>query len=360
MTTPADAPHPFLFIPGPVEVDAELRAIMAMPAIGHRSQAFLDVAIALGAQLRALFLTRGYALFENAPATALMEASIRNLARTRTLHLTNGAFSERWAKISESCGREAHSLAVEWGQAVEPQQLREHLRSGPAYEVVTITHCETSTGVLSPLRELCQVVRETQPDALVVADVVTSLAGAELRVDDWGIDCAFAGTQKCLALPPGLVVYTVSERAMARAKTMPGRGWLLDFARAADGLAKGETVATPCVPLVYALAHQLARIARETLPVRWQRHETMRAQTQAWCERHGFELLVAPGLRSPTVSTIKASGRVVKDLLAAAKAKGYTLGNGYGKLRDVTFRIGHMGDHTPERLAGLLAALASA
>lgn len=360
MTSPADAPHPFLFIPGPVEVDPELRAIMAMPAIGHRSQGFLDVAIKLCTQLQALFATRAHALFENAPATALMEASIRNLARTRTLHLTNGAFSERWAKISESCGREAHCLAVGWGEAVDPQQLRDHLRRGPAYEVVTITHCETSTGVLSPLRDLSQVVRETQPDALVVADVVTSLAGAELRVDDWGIDCAFAGTQKCLALPPGLVVYTVSERAMSRARTMPGRGWLLDFVRAAEGLGKGETVATPCVPLVYALAHQLGRIEREGLPARWQRHAAMRSLTETWCQRRGFELFVASGLRSPTVSTIKASGRVVKDLIASAKAKGYTLGNGYGKLRDVTFRIGHMGDHTPERVAGLLGALADA
>jgi aspartate aminotransferase-like enzyme len=357
--TPSDVPHPFLFIPGPVEVDPELREVMAMPAIGHRSQVFLDVAIRLGQQLQRLFDTRAYALFENAPATSLMEASIRNLARERVLHLTNGAFSERWAKISESCGRQADVLAVEWGEAITPEQLRQKLRSRPAYEVITITHCETSTGVLNPLRELCAAAREVQPDALLVADVVTSVAGAELRVDAWGVDCAFAGTQKCLALPPGLVVYTVSQRAMAKAKTVPGRGWLLDFVRAAEGQAKGETVATPCVPLVFALARQLERIERETLPARWQRHAAMRAATETWCERHGFEMFVSAGLRSPTVSTIRSSGRVVKDLLASAKAKGFTFGNGYGKLRDVTFRIGHMGDHPLARVEALLAALAS-
>ncbi len=352
-----DPAHPILFIPGPVEVDAELRAIMAMPMVGHRSQAFTAEVLGLGPKLQSLFRTKAFALFENATATALMEASIRNLVRESVLHLTNGAFSERWAKISESCGRKADTLAVEWGQPITPDQLRQKLKNAPAYEAVTITHCETSTGTLNPLRELVAVVREMRPEALVLVDVVTSLAGAELEIDAWGIDCAFAGTQKCLALPPGLCVYSVSERAMAKAKTVPGRGWLLDFARAADGLEKGETLATPCVPLVFALSKQLDRIQQETLPQRWQRHATMRAATLAWCERHDFTPFVGDGYRSPTVSTINASGRVVKDLITKGKAAGFTLSNGYGKLKDQTFRIGHMGDHPAARLQALLDAL---
>jgi aspartate aminotransferase-like enzyme len=359
MPTPADTPHPILFIPGPVEVDPELRAVMAMPLVGHRSQGFTAEVLALLPRLQALFRTRAHALFENAPATALMEASIRNLVRERVLHLTNGAFSERWAKISAACGRTADTLAVEWGQPVRPDQLRQKLAAAPPYEAVTITHCETSTGVLNPLRELAAVVHEMQPDALVLADVVTSLAGAEVETDAWGLDCAFAGTQKCLALPPGLCVYAVSERAMAKAKTVPGRGWLLDFVRAAEGLAKGETLATPCVPLVVALARQLERIERETLPARHGRHAAMRAATLAWCARHGFTPFVPDGYRSPTVTTVNASGRVVKDLIAKGKAAGFTLSNGYGKLKDLTFRVGHMGDHPVARLQALLDALAA-
>lgn len=358
MSTPADK-HPILFIPGPVEVDAELREIMAMPLIGHRSKAFLAEATALLPKLQALFQTRAHALFENAPATALMEASIRNLVADRVLHLTNGAFSERWAKISTACGRTAEVLAVEWGEAVTPEALEQKLATSAPFDAVTITHSETSTGVLSPLRELAAVVRERQPQAMILADVVTSLAGAELRFDDWGIDCAFAGTQKCLALPPGLVVYAVSARALARAKTMPGRGWLLDFVRAQEGLQKAETLATPCVPLVFALSRQLDRIATETLEGRWARHRQMQDVTMAWCDAQGYEPFVAPALRSPTVSTIRASGHTVTDLIAAAKAKGFTMGNGYGKLKDQTFRIGHMGDHTVARVQALLASLAT-
>jgi len=352
-----DTPHPILFIPGPVEVDPELRAVMAMPLVGHRSQAFKGVVQALLPKLQRLFRTRAHALFENVPATALMEASIRNLVRERVLHLTNGAFSERWAKISEACGRKPDTIAVAWGKVVTPAMLRDKLASSPPYEAVTITHSETSTGALSALRELAAVVREVQPDALVLADVVTSLAGTEVEFDTWGIDCAFAGTQKALALPPGLTVYALSERAMAKAKTVPARGWLLDFPRAAEGLAKAETLATPCVPLVFALDKQLDRIEKETLEARWQRHRALQSETVTWCQTCDFSLFMAEGERSPTVTTVNASGRTVADLIAKAKAKGFTLSNGYGKLKDQTFRIGHMGDHDLPRLRAFLAAL---
>ncbi|MEZ5962757.1 MAG: alanine--glyoxylate aminotransferase family protein [Planctomycetota bacterium] len=357
MSTP-DTPHPILFIPGPVEVDPELRALMAMPLVGHRSQGFKATVQGLLPKLQRLFRTQAHALFENAPATALMEAAIRNLVGARVLHLTNGAFSERWAKISEACGRQPQTLAVAWGEVVTPEKLRAELRGTQPFEAVCITHSETSTGALSPLRELAQVVHEEQPDALVLVDAVTSLAGTKLEFDAWGVDCAFAGTQKALALPPGLCVFAVSERAMAKAKTVPGRGFLFDFPRAADSLAKGETLATPCVPLVFALSRQLDRIELETLDARWQRHAAMQTETAAWCAAHDFSYFVADGFRSPTVSTVNASGRVVTELIAKAKAAGFTLSNGYGKLKDQTFRIGHMGDHDVTRLRALLAALA--
>lgn len=349
--------HDILFIPGPVEVDAELRQIMAKPLVGHRSTGFIAEVKAIGAKLPSLFLTRAHALFENCPATALMEAGVRNLVRKRVLHLTCGAFGERWVEVSQACGRQTATLAVDWGEANTADALRSHLASAAHYDAVAITHNETSTGVLNPLRELAAVVREMAPDTLILVDAVTSLAGAELRFDDWGLDLAFAGTQKCLALPPGLCVFAVSERAMQRAATMPDRGFLLDFVRQRDGLAEGKTVATPCVPLVFALSRQLDRIAAEGMENRWRRHLAMRDTVVAWADAHGFEFQVEPPFRSPTVSTIKRSGRVVKDLLARARSAGFVLGNGYDKLKDHTFRIGHMGDHDVARLQRLLATL---
>lgn len=349
--------HPILFLPGPTEVDAELREIMAMPLIGHRSAGFVEEVRAVREKLRPLFLTAARTFFENCPATALMEAAVRNLVERRILHLTCGAFSERWWKVSRACGREAHELSVEWGEAIQPEALRDRLRTDPPYEAVAITHNETSTGVILPLRELARVVREESPDTLILVDTVTSLGGAELRFDEWGLDLAFAGTQKCLALPPGLCVWAVSERAMERAAGIPHRGWLLDFLRADEGLAQGKTVATPCVPLVFALSRQLDRIAAEGLETRWRRHLAMRDEVVTWAAGAGLSMFVAEPWRSPTVSTIRPGALDLDELVRRATEHGFTVGKGYGRLKQETFRIGHMGDHTLARLRSLLSAL---
>lgn len=357
---PAMTVHPVLFLPGPTEVDDELLQLMATPLVGHRSAAFVSVVRDVCARLRDLFLTAEPAAFETCAATALMEAGIRNLVPRdgRSLHLVCGAFSERWQQIAASCGRTTEALTVPLGQAHDPAVLRERLRAGPAPSVVCITHNETSTGVLEPLAELAAVVRAEAPDTLVLADVVTSLAGAELRFDDWGLDFVFAGTQKCLALPPGLCVYTLSARARDRAASTPERGFLLDLPKALAETNEGKTIATPCVPLVLALARQLERITAETLQARWARHRSLRDQALAWAATKGFRPFVGdPTRRSPTVSCIDAAGADVAAMAQRAKAGGFVLDQGYGPLRGTAFRIGHMGDHTRPRLDALLRVL---
>ena len=352
--------HEVLFIPGPVEVDEELRQIMAMPLIGHRNPKFVAEVQAVCEKLRGLYLTRATTLFENAPATALMEAGIRNLVPRggRTLHLTCGAFSERWAKISTASGRNPDTLAVEWGRCTTPAELRDQLVTFGPYDAVCITHNETSTGVLAPLAELAAVIREVSPESFILVDVVTSVGGAEVRFDDWGLDLAFAGTQKCLALPPGLVTFAVSDRAMDRAAGVEERGYLFDFLTAKKGMAEGKTTATPCVPLVYALSRQLDRIADETIEARWRRHLDMQRCTADWATANGYEFFVEDEtLRSPTVTTLRAPGRDVMELAQKAKAAGFAMDKGYGKLKGEAFRIGHMGDHTVTRLERLLGAL---
>ncbi|MBX3463805.1 MAG: alanine--glyoxylate aminotransferase family protein [Planctomycetes bacterium] len=352
--------HPVLFIPGPTEVDEELRQIMAMPLVGHRDPKFTAVVQDVCRRLRDLYLTAQATAFETCPATALMEAGIRNLVPRggRTLHLVCGAFSKRWHEIARLCGREAEALPVPPGRAHAPAALRERLRAGPPVHAVAITHNETATGVIEPLRDLAAAVREQAPEALVLVDVVTSLGGAELRFDDWGLDFAFAGTQKCLALPPGLCTYAVSQRALARAATVEERGFLLDLPRAMADTNEGKTLATPCVPLVYALQRQLERIAAEGLPQRWRRHLALRDQTLAWASASGLRPFVADAAaRSPTVSCIDALGGDVEALARRALGAGFKLDKGYGDLKGKAFRIGHMGDHGPERLGALLAAL---
>lgn len=354
------ADHAVLFIPGPTEVDEELRRIMAMPLLGHRNPKFVAVVQDVCERLRGLFLTAQATAFETCPATALMEAGIRNLVPRggRTLHLVCGAFSERWHKIARLCGRDAEALTVPLGQTHAVSALRERLREGPPVQAVVITHNETATGVLAPLRDLAATVNGHAPEALVLVDVVTSLGGAELRFDDWGLDFAFAGTQKCLALPPGLCTYAVSQRALQRAATVEERGFLLDLPRAVKDTNEGKTLATPCVPLVYALQRQLERVAGEGLPQRWARHLAMRDATLAWAASKGMRPFVTePAARSPTVSCIDAAGGDVDALARRAAAAGFQIDKGYGDLKGKAFRIGHMGDHPVARVQELLAAL---
>jgi aspartate aminotransferase-like enzyme len=352
--------HPILFIPGPTEVDAELRELMSMPLVGHRSQGFVDTAQEICTRLKKLFMTEQNVAFENCPATALMEASIRNLIKPggRTLHLTNGAFSERWAKISSACGRKPESIQVPWGRAHNPWDLESYLTKNSPFEAVMITHNETSTGVLQPLKELSKIIRKLFPNTLILVDVVTSLAGSELFFDEWEIDIAFAGTQKCLALPPGLCVYALSDRALQVAGKIPDRGFLLDFTKAIPETNAGKTIATPCVPLVYALRRQLERIETETLKARWSRHKSMREMVFQWAEKKNIQPFVDPKEAcSYTVSCFQASGFDVKKMAESASQKGFKIDQGYGDLKGKTFRIGHMGDHSLETLKDCLKAL---
>ncbi|MBL9078759.1 MAG: alanine--glyoxylate aminotransferase family protein [Planctomycetes bacterium] len=354
------ADHPVLFLPGPTEVDDELRQVLAMPVVGHREARFVAVAQDVCRRLGWLYQTRQHAAFETCPATALMEAAIRNFvpAGARSLHLVNGAFSLRWHEVAVACGRAAEALNVPLGEAPAPALLRQRLQRGPAVAAVTITHNETATGVLSPLPELAATVHELAPDALVLVDCVSSVGGAEVRFDDWRLDFAFAGTQKCLALPPGLGTYAVSQRALDRAAGVPDRGFLFDLPHAVADTTAGKTLATPCVPLVFALQRQLQRIEAEGLPARWTRHRALRDQTLAWAAARGMRPFVGDAAaRSPTVSCIDANGQSVAELARRATAAGFVIDRGYGELRDRAFRIGHMGDHTAARLQALLAAL---
>lgn len=351
---------PILFIPGPTEVDLELRQIMARPLIGHRDSHFVATVQDVCSRLQQAY-GAAHAAFETCPATALMEAAVRNLVPrgARCLHLVCGAFSERWQQIAQWCGRDAIAHAVPLGCAHDPSELKQQLAAMPAVQAVMITHNETSTGVIEPLRELAAAVHAAQPDALVCADVVTSFVGAELHVDAWGLDLAFAGTQKCLALPPGLTTYAISERALQRAAHISERGFLFDLPRAVADTQKGQTLATPCVPLVFALQRQLQRISQEGLPARWQRHAQLRDATLQWASQQGFAPFVAASAaRSPTVSCIDAKGANVDALSQRANRAGFTLDKGYGKLKGKAFRIGHMGDHSQARLQQLLQALA--
>ncbi len=348
------------FLPGPTDVHPEVLAAMQRPMIGHRSAAMEDMLRRMGPPLAALFRTARIVLVGTTSATGFMEMAARNGVRRRALSLVNGAFSARFANLVGATGKECIRLDVPPGCAVEPDMLRDALRRTPV-DAVTVVHSETSTGVLQDLEGLAQVVRDFD-DVLLLVDAVTSLAGSPVEPDRWGLDFTFTGSQKALALPPGLALGVASERMLERAKTLPDRGLYFDLVSFEKAMRRAQPTNTPAISLLYALETQLERIAREGgVEARWRRHEAMRRRVEAWSDECGVAFLPREGRRSWTVSCLRVpEGKSANEIVGALTQHGWTIGSGYGALKDSTIRIGHMGDHTPVALEDLLALIAQA
>jgi len=342
------------FLPGPSYVGIDAREAMTAPSMGHRGPDFKALYSSVQAPLQRVMRTAGDVLLASGSATLVMESAVVSTVSGSILHCTGGAFAERWLTISQTHGLDADELSTPWGEATDPDALREALR-GKQYDAVAITHNETSTGVLNPLAELAAVVRE-KSDALILVDCVSSLGGAPVENDDWGLDIALAGTQKALAAPPGLVAFTLSERARRQAETKSARGFYTDLLRYQRSHEKLGTITTPPIPILYALDRQLANIEAEGLEARWQRHDALRAQTETWAQERGYTYASTPDHGSPTVSCLRPPESIdAPTLVKALAGRGITVGGGYGRWKPETFRIGHMGEVQAGDLHALFA-----
>jgi aspartate aminotransferase-like enzyme len=307
-----------------------------------------------------VFDTRNFVLLATSSATGLMEAGLQNAAPSRVLSVTVGAFSERWNKIAKDNGFEADALTFPWGEAADPDRIRQALRE-KKYDAVTVVHNETSTGVISPLAEIARAVREGS-DAFLLVDAVTSLAGAPVRTDAWEIDLVLAGSQKALALPPGLAVGAVSKRLLERSRASAVRSHYFRFSEYEEFSKKHHTPTTPSIPHLYALDVQLDFLERETMAARFDRHRALQATVAEWAGRNGCTFFAARAEdRSPTVSCLRPPpGVSAEKLKNNLSASGWTIGGGYGKLKSETFRISHMGDIDADSLENLLSAIGAA
>jgi predicted phosphoserine aminotransferase len=350
-----------LFIPGPTDVLPEVLAAQTAPMIGHRTDEFEALFAKIQSQMKQLYFTDSRVYVVAATGSAMQEAAIRNAVRGRVINFINGAFSQRWHQVSTGCGKETIKVDVPWCNAVKPEHVAEALENalatGPV-DAVTVVHNETSTGVASPVGEIAATVRRISPDTLILVDAVSSFGGARLPMDEWGIDVMLTSSQKALAVPPGLAFAAVSDRTLARAKEVSGRGWYLDFLNLEKYLVKDTTPATPAISLMRALGVQLDIIFAEGVERRFARHAALAARTRQWALDHGFNLMAEDGYASPTVTTVENThGLDISALNRFLAQEEMEISDGYGDYKGKAFRIAHMGEVNNADLDRLFAAI---
>ncbi|MBC8086931.1 MAG: alanine--glyoxylate aminotransferase family protein [Phycisphaerae bacterium] len=352
------------FLPGPTEVRRDVLAAMLQPMLPHRGAQFEALYASLQAGLQPIFRTTRPVYIASSSATGLMEAAIRCAPAGPMLALVNGAFSERFAAIAVSCGRDVHVLSCNWGEVVALDVVETALKARH-YAAVTVVHSETSTGALTELEPLSALVHSH--DALLLVDSVTGIAGAPVETDAWHLDFVLTGSQKALALPPGLAFGVASERFIATAAQSPARGLYFDLVEFEEFTHKNQTPSTPALSLMYAAQAQCQEIAREGIERRWARHVSMMEHMHSWVMEarqetgHQLDVLAPLESRSPTVTAVTLPPSLSGDVIAKTVAeRGFVIGSGYGKLKKGTFRVGHMGDHTVDGLALCLDAVTDA
>lgn len=346
-----------LFIPGPVDVQADVLAQLSTPMIGHRSAAASALQQRIADKLRRVMYTRNEIILSTSSGSGLMEGAVRSCTARRAAVFSMGAFGDRWHRMCTANGIPADLIASALGQPTTAAQVEATLATG-RYDVVAITHNETATGVANSLDELAPVLAR-YPEVVFCLDAVSSLGGHRIEVDRAGIDICITSTQKCLGLPPGMAVASVSEKAYRAAQKVEHRGLYFDYVELVDFVRtrQNQYPSTPSLPHMFALDYQLDRMLTEGMEQRFARHHAMAEYVRAWA-RERFALYSNPDYLSNTVTCVtNTRGLAFADLAAGLAARGLEISNGYAALKDQTFRIAHMAETTVADLTVLLDAI---
>jgi aspartate aminotransferase-like enzyme len=345
-----------LFIPGPTHVRDEILQAQAAPMVGHRAKEYADLQAAVTPKLQKLLYTQQRVYLYASSSSGVMEGSVRQASTKRVLNTVCGAFSNRWHQMTVANGLACDKLEVPLGQAITPELVDEALAKGD-YDAITVVHNETSTGVMSPVKEIAALIHAKYPEVLILVDAVSSMAGVKIECDAWGLDVCLAGVQKCFALPPGLTVCAVNDRARERALQVPNPGLYFAYDQMDKRYEKHMTPATPAISLIQALNKQMDDILAEGLENRWARHIEMAEIVRDWARKY-FALYADERYLSHTVTNVENTrGISVAGLNEELGKRGAMISNGYGDLKEKCFRIGHMGDHQIEDIEWLLGQI---
>lgn len=349
--------HPsarILLGPGPSNVNPRVLLAMAKPLVGHLDPEFIRLMNDLQALLRYLFGTKNPLTIPiSGTGSAGMEAAFVNVVQPgdQVLVCINGVFGERMADVAERCGASLRTLSVPWGQAFDLDAIRKELRAFQP-RVLAIVHAETSTGVLQPLEEFPKILK-SHPDTLLLVDTVTSLGGHPVKVDEWGIDICYSGTQKCLSCPPGLAPITFSPKAIEKIKSRAKKvqSWYLDMNMLGKYWGSERTYHhTAPISMNYALFEALRIIAEEGLEPRYERHRRNHLALTEGIEAMGLRMFVEEPYRLWSLNTVSIpegidDGKVRKKLLDEYNLE---IGGGLGPIKGKIWRVGLMGHSSSE------------
>ncbi|MCK5768246.1 MAG: alanine--glyoxylate aminotransferase family protein [Candidatus Atribacteria bacterium] len=344
-----------LFIPGPTHVTEDVLQKMATPMIGHRTKEASNLQRGISEKLRKLMYTDQEILLSTSSGSGLMEGAVRSCAQKRAAVFSCGNFGNRWFAMAEDNNVPADKFESEWGNPNFPEEVDKALSSGK-YDLMTVTHNETSTGIMNPLDGISQVVKK-YPEIIFCLDTVSSLGGAKIEVDKWGIDICIASSQKCLGLPPGLSLCSISEKALEAAKKIKFRGTYFDLLQIYNCIQKKDYQypSTPSVSHMFALDYQLDKILEEGIENRFARHTEM-ANYVRKRTKENFALFAKEEFASNTVTCVKNTRDIsVADLNKELGERGFMISNGYGVLKQKTFRIATMAELTLDDIKDLLS-----
>ncbi|OUS49979.1 alanine--glyoxylate aminotransferase [Shewanella sp. SACH] len=350
--TAFNPPRRILMGPGPSDVYPEVLAAQSRPTIGHLDPLFVGMMDELKSLIQYAFQTKNeMTMAVSAPGSAGMETCFVNLVEPgeKVIVCRNGVFGERMRQNVERVGAIAVLVDNEWGAPVDPAAVEAALKANPDAKFLAFVHAETSTGALSDAKTLCALAK--QYGCLSIVDAVTSLGGVELRVDEWGIDAIYSGSQKCLSCVPGLSPVSFSSAAVDKLKNRktPVQSWFLDqslvMAYWTSAGGKRSYHHTAPVNALYALHESLRILAAEGLENAWQRHHEMHLVLRAGLEKLGLNFVVAEDYRLPQLNTVYIPAGVDDAAVRTRLLKDYNLeiGAGLGALAGKAWRIGLMG-----------------
>jgi aspartate aminotransferase-like enzyme len=331
-----------LFTAGPVACYPEILKEMSLQMFSHRSEDYKNLHKVTVEKLQNFLETKNNVFLVPSTGTGIMEGSVRNCVEKKMLCCINGSFGKRYGTVAEANGKQVERLTTELGHPIKPDMLDEKLTATPDVEAVSITHNETSIGLLNHLQDLAKVVKKN--GKLLFVDAVSSLGGTEIKVDEWQIDVCFASSQKCFGLPPGLAVGSVSEAALDKSEKAKNKGWYFDFKLFEEYQTKLNTPMTPVIPQIAALKKALEMVEMNGREAQFELYRKRSLRIRRGVEKLGLTLFPKPGYESPTITCVNAPPHINGlEVYNKMREKGFELAKGYRDLQERTFRIGNMG-----------------